>query len=525
MNCNKGRDSLDMVKQWILEHACKYRMEKVIRAVFRRGIDTLLKWKEISEITINPAFMFVTLIECFQEILHNYIQKDNKITWNKNFIILIANLFEDLYIQNRFVSFKIFINIITRLRLMEIMQSMKDEIESTVIVCQLNKYFPHWNKATHEKIQKSYRLANSVSLRKAKKVITVCRRFILGLLINDVRWKNYLKDNFDEDMKGFALVINKELKEVMNILRPELPPSPIEQIFSGAKDDLSNSSDPFVQMLLEHLHSEMDQDDFLNLLASLDPETDSQVNPKSLAGILDGLSDSASIGSDVKLVIDDDDSDAPTEVFDNECVPESDNDVICTKSNLKQHKNPIYENEENDMMSPSEEANKMADFNLDQKRMQNVLKTLENHDDRHDSFDDDDNYDSDDGDDDDNNDEDDNNNDADDDDNNNDEDDNDDDDSYNNEKAGPSFDRNSTDNEISSGSEDESDHCLKSIKSKTRSGVKRQRNQEQSNESESKVATPNLEHQLVVGCGRPCLVNLKEHMVWKMDGIKHEIYS
>ncbi|XP_067127226.1 uncharacterized protein [Centruroides vittatus] len=410
MNCSKGRDSLDMVKQWILEHACKHRMEKVIKAIFRRGIETLLKWKEISEISINPAFMFVTLVECFQEMLHNYIQKKEEIMWNNSFSILIADLLEDLYKQNRFISFKMFVNIITRLKLLEIMQLMKEEKDSTFIVHQLNKYFPHWNKTTQEQIQKSFNLSNAVCLRKARKVITVCRRFILGLLINDVRWKKYAKNNFEEDMKSFALVVSEDLKEVMNILRPELPLSPIEQILNGANDDLSNSSDPFVQMLLEHLHVDMDQDDFLILLASLDPETESQVNPTSLAGILDIISDSASITSDVKVVVDESggESDTPTEVYDdvngskskdmfNEEVVELEADeAVEAEANGELNKSPIYDNEENikdwdEIVSPSEE--------------------------------------------------------------------------------------------------------------------------EQSNESESKLCIPNLEHQLVIGCGRPCLVKLNENMV------------
>ncbi|XP_023222288.1 uncharacterized protein LOC111623813 isoform X2 [Centruroides sculpturatus] len=419
MNCSKGRDSLDMVKQWILEHACKHRMEKVIKAIFRRGIETLLKWKEISEISINPAFMFVTLVECFQEMLHNYIQKKQEIMWNNNFSILIADLLEDLYKQNRFISFKMFINIITRLKLLEIMQLMKAGKDSPFIVRQLNKYFPHWNKTTQEQIQKSFNLSNAVSLRKARKVITVCRRFILGLLINDDRWKKYAKNNFEDDMKSFALVVSEDLKEVMNILRPELPLSPIEQILNGANDDLSNSSDPFVQMLLEHLHVGMGQDDFLILLASLDPETESQVNPTSLAGILDIISDSASIASDVKVVIDESggESDTPTEVYDN----------VINGSEAKDMFNEEVvdlEAEETVVLEAEETVEAEANGELNKSPISDNEENIKDWD------------------------------------------------------------------EIVSPSEEE-----------------------QSNESESKLCIPNLEHQLVIGCGRPCLVKLNEHMV------------
>ncbi|XP_076342594.1 uncharacterized protein LOC143242874 [Tachypleus tridentatus] len=97
-----------------------------------------------------------------------------------------------------------------------------------------------------------------------------CRRMLLQLLLSVHKRRAYVLSSLTEDLKSLTRSAITHVGKGLKLIRRNLPHTAIEQIQFTAKEDLAGSSDPAIQILLDHLTPNISEAEFLALLKNLD---------------------------------------------------------------------------------------------------------------------------------------------------------------------------------------------------------------------------------------------------------------
>lgn len=276
--------SLSGVKAWIFEYACKHRMQKVIREILTQEMNCLVNLvcyrggpTVTKECQPQTAFLFLVFLEMFQQSLNKpdfficeKVQLED-IPWDPDVLNLVVELLESQHNVFHFVSLKLFSNLMTELKLMELIRLLLTDWDAYTIVQKLNLFFPRWDENYEKQVEETFKLkGRNKILMNLQTSHNRCRRMLLQLLLSVHKRRAYVLSSLTEDLKSLTRSAITHVGKGLKLIRRNLPHTAIEQIQFTAKEDLASSSDPAIQILLDHLTPNISEAEFLALLKNLD---------------------------------------------------------------------------------------------------------------------------------------------------------------------------------------------------------------------------------------------------------------
>ncbi|XP_022239192.1 uncharacterized protein LOC106457518 isoform X2 [Limulus polyphemus] len=246
-------------------------MNGLVNLVCYRGGPTVNK-----ECQPQTAFLFLTFLEMFQQSLNkpHFFSCEKvqlaDIPWDPDVLNMVVELLESQHNVFHFVSLKLFSNLMAELKLMELIRLLLTELDAYSIVQKLNLFFPRWDEKYEKQVEETFKLKE-----KNKILINLqtshnrCRRMLLQLLLSVHKRRAYILSSMTEDLKSLARSAVTHVGKVLKLIRRNLPHTAIEQIQFTAKEDLAGSSDPAIQILLDHLTPDISEAEFLTLIKNL----------------------------------------------------------------------------------------------------------------------------------------------------------------------------------------------------------------------------------------------------------------
>lgn len=262
----------------LFEHACKKQFNGVLQNVLQDKDLTskILQNSSSSESgslespKINPVFMLIFILKKLNSFEHF-----EKLSKNSGVVLpMVINLLESTYKQYSFISLKKYFTLMSELRLLDLINYIVDDSDSTLVIQKLNQHFPRWNAGYRANIEKNFLIENSKILDKVEESHTQCRRLILRLAMDKSYKKKYLSEQYSNDISRLQRESKTYLSEIIADLESCAGSSSLEKILKG--EQMNSSNDLGFQLLLDYIQPELSDEAMVKFLDDFEPMLCSQ---------------------------------------------------------------------------------------------------------------------------------------------------------------------------------------------------------------------------------------------------------
>ncbi|KAG8196777.1 hypothetical protein JTE90_014509 [Oedothorax gibbosus] len=266
----------------IFEHACKENFKTVTKRMLE---DPDLSTK-ITENTLNsesvtlqkprvqPVYLFVSLLKQMNSL--EDFGFNTASSPSINVLPTMLELLESTYKQFNFMSLRRYFTLTSELKLLDLLNLIVENSESSLVVQKLNQHFPRWTSNYRLSLEKDYKIENSKVLEKVEESHTQCRRLILKLAVDKSHRAKYMSEQYLTDLNRLTKESKAYILEIITSLELHTGPSALEKISTEKEMDFSNSDDLSVQLLLDYTQPEITSDTLLKYLDDLGPSFNSQ---------------------------------------------------------------------------------------------------------------------------------------------------------------------------------------------------------------------------------------------------------
>ncbi|XP_054720405.1 uncharacterized protein LOC129230043 [Uloborus diversus] len=281
-------------KEWItaitFEHSCKNNLDSVVRSIMQKENDFTPKLSKFcisngasipEKPQVKPIFFFIVLLRKFHQSL-TYLKMNSSTSYSE-LLPEIVKLMESTFQQYNFMSVKKFLHFISELKLLDLMNLLTMNVESSEIIAKLNEHYPRWSPQYKSNLQKEFNIENPKVLNYIEASHTQCRRLVLKLAIDQAYKSTYMTDQYSSDVQQIIEESRKYINEVIAALEEISGTSVIEKLLSG--EEKLNTANLSHHLLLESLEPNMTESDLLQFLEDFDRE-DSTQQTSSLASCL-----------------------------------------------------------------------------------------------------------------------------------------------------------------------------------------------------------------------------------------------
>ncbi|XP_035208073.1 uncharacterized protein LOC118182793 isoform X2 [Stegodyphus dumicola] len=226
---------------------------------------------------IKPVFLLIYFLRKLLQSLDSFAKEKKyfNILWNPRAVTLTIQLLESIYVKNNFISLKKYFTLISELKLLDLLNLIQENADSSHIIQKLNKHFPRWNTSYKSLIEKDYSIENPKILVKVEESHTQCRRLVLKLAVDQVYRRNYMLEEYSNDVEKLISESKLYITDVITSFIKHAGSSVLERVMSG-DDDLCQSASFEMQLLLDYFQDDMSDEELLKLLQDLKPTMHSQ---------------------------------------------------------------------------------------------------------------------------------------------------------------------------------------------------------------------------------------------------------
>ncbi|GBM29644.1 hypothetical protein AVEN_125292-1 [Araneus ventricosus] len=266
----------------IFEHACKQELEGVLRNMLEDK-DLVSKVLENSTNTeqnsqkkskIQPIFILISLLRKLHSL--ESFSKISKNSSKLDILPVVIELLETAYRQCNFISLKKFFTLTSELKLLDLLNLIVDNSESSLVVQKLNQHFPRWTATYRSNIEKNFVIENTKVLDKVEESHTQCRRLILKLAMDKSYKTKYMTEQYSNDMNRLMQESKVYILEVITALKSQNGCSVLEKMLNGDEMESFDSNDLGVQLLLDYVQPGITDDALLRFLDDFEPILNSQ---------------------------------------------------------------------------------------------------------------------------------------------------------------------------------------------------------------------------------------------------------
>ncbi|KAF8787252.1 hypothetical protein HNY73_008871 [Argiope bruennichi] len=223
---------------------------------------------------IQPIFILISLLRKLHS-LENF-SKISKNSSKLDILPVIIELLETAYRQSNFISLKRFFTLISELKLLDLLNLIVDDSESSLVVQKLNQHFPRWTATYRSNIEKNFLIENSKVLDKVEESHTQCRRLILKLAMDKAYKTKYMKEQYPNDMNRLMQESKTYIMEIVTALESQTGSSVLEKMLNGEETESLDSNDLGIQLLLDYVQPGITDDALLRFLDDFEPILNSQ---------------------------------------------------------------------------------------------------------------------------------------------------------------------------------------------------------------------------------------------------------
>lgn len=261
------------LKSWILKYAAKHHMTSVIHQVLKDiikapevpssqgSLDTDLSFLEFNHQALpqlQPIYPVLALLWCTMSKMRNPSNHENV-----PLLRTAIELFEQTYSCCQIVPVELFLVLITRLKLMVLMQSVRQGDPDTGPL--VNAYFPCWTQTVENLFVSRYHIRKIKQIEAVHKTYRKCRMLILNWMINQEHIESYYKHFKKNELENFIVLLQQNFCTFWERTWCILPTTEIEQILGGKIQGFADTVESLVLQYLFDSLKRLNTDDSQNV--------------------------------------------------------------------------------------------------------------------------------------------------------------------------------------------------------------------------------------------------------------------